>query len=139
MYHESVNNELSSDNKTYICLTLIKNLDEALRHGLKQLHLGYWKPICEIIHPQTLQSVESLPVYNESERNGLTKGRAWIALSLKDDSFINYIQCLVNEGCLEKFYEDWSILRSSDACNHFLSILSGLDNIKFTFDVVSSL
>lgn len=137
IYHESVNNELSPENKNYLCLTLIKNIDESLRHGLKQLHLGYWRPIQKILHPQTLQLVEKLPGYDGSESNSLTKGRTWIALSLRDDSFISYIHCLPKEISLEKFYEDWSILRNNDACNRFMSILSGLDNAAFTFQVVS--
>ncbi|KAK6617409.1 hypothetical protein RUM43_014418 [Polyplax serrata] len=136
IYHESVNNELGPENKTYICLTLIKHIDEALRHGLKQLHLGYWKPVSKIIHPEMLQTVDNLPSYNNDiECNGLAKGKAWVALSLKDESFINYIQCLVTEGCLEKYYEDWSILRTNDSCNTFLSVLSGLENVLFSFDV----
>lgn len=118
-------------------MTLIKNLDEVLRHGLKQLHLGYWKPICQIIHPQTLKSVEQLPYHELSECDGLTKGKAWIALSLKDDSLVSYIHCLINEGSLNKFYEDWSILMSNDSCNKFLSVLSGLDNVCFSFEIVS--
>lgn len=137
IYHESVNNELSHENKSYLCLTLIKNLDEALRHGLKQLHLGYWRPVQKILHSQTLEAVEKLPEYDSSNVSCLTKGRTWIALSLRDDSFVSYIQCLSTEAKLDRFYEAWSILRNNDCCNRFLSILSGLDNVAFTFQIVS--
>lgn len=38
-----------------------------------------------------------------------------------------------------KLYEDWSILRHNDSCNSFLSLLSGIENVSFQYEIVSVL
>ncbi|KAL0277819.1 UNVERIFIED_CONTAM: hypothetical protein PYX00_004971 [Menopon gallinae] len=116
-------------------MTLIKNLDEALCHGLKQLHLGFWKAIQSILHPEFLTEIDSLPKYNGLDCTHLNRGRTWIPLALREECFINYVHCMIRESQVNKFYESWSIVRNNDRCNKFLSILSGLDNILFSFQV----
>lgn len=132
-----MNDELNPQNRSYLCMTLIKNLDEALLCGLRQLHLGYWKAVQSVLHPDFLSEIESLPKYNGLDCTHLNRGKTWITLALREECFVNYIHCMIRESQVNKFYESWSIIRNNDRCNKFLSILSGLDNIIFSFQIVS--
>lgn len=127
---------MSPDNVNYITQTLLKRLEEALLFGLKNLQSGYWKIVAKILHPGALSQLSELSGFHNSN---LSKCRAWICLSLLEDGLVSYMNCFVSEKSLNRLYEDWSILRNSDACNMFLSLLSGIENVSFQYQVVSLL
>uniref|UniRef100_A0A8D2KWN9 Pleckstrin homology domain-containing family M member 2 n=1 Tax=Varanus komodoensis TaxID=61221 RepID=A0A8D2KWN9_VARKO len=111
---------------------LCEHLDHALLYGLQDLPSGYW---VLVVHFTRREAVEQIEVLQHVATN-LGRSRAWLYLALNENSLESYLRLFQeNLGLLHKYYVKNALVCSHDHLALFLTLVSGLEFIRFDLDL----
>ncbi|XP_064027771.1 pleckstrin homology domain-containing family M member 2 isoform X2 [Pogoniulus pusillus] len=111
---------------------LCEHLDHALLYGLQDLSSGYW---VLVVHFTRREAVRQLEVLQHVATN-LGRSRAWLYLALNENSLESYLRLFQeNLSLLHKYYVKNALVCSHDHLTLFLTLVSGLEFIRFDLDL----
>ncbi|KFR04031.1 Pleckstrin homology domain-containing family M member 2, partial [Opisthocomus hoazin] len=115
---------------------LCEHLDHALLYGLQDLYLGYWVLVVHFTRREAIKQIEVL----QHVATNLGRSRAWLYLALNENSLESYLRLFQeNLSLLHKYYVKNALVCSHDHLTLFLTLVSGLEFIRFDLDLVSVL
>ncbi|XP_058160319.1 pleckstrin homology domain-containing family M member 2 isoform X4 [Dasypus novemcinctus] len=111
---------------------LCEHLDHALLYGLQDLSSGYW---VLVVHFTRREAVKQIEVLRHVATN-LGRSRAWLYLALNENSLESYLRLFQeNLALLHKYYVKNALVCSHDHLTLFLTLVSGLEFIRFDLDL----
>ncbi|XP_061457698.1 pleckstrin homology domain-containing family M member 2 isoform X2 [Rhineura floridana] len=111
---------------------LCEHLDHALLYGLQDLPLGYWVLVVHFTRREAIEQIEVL----EHVATNLGRSRAWLYLALNENSLESYLRLFQeNLSLLHKYYVKNALVCSHDHLTLFLTLVSGLEFIRFDLDL----
>ncbi|CAM4683095.1 unnamed protein product [Caretta caretta] len=111
---------------------LCEHLDHALLYGLQDLSSGYW---VLVVHFTRREAIKRLEVLQHVATN-LGRSRAWLYLALNENSLESYLRLFQeNLSLLHKYYVKNALVCSHDHLTLFLTLVSGLEFIRFDLDL----
>ncbi|XP_020028816.1 pleckstrin homology domain-containing family M member 2 isoform X3 [Castor canadensis] len=111
---------------------LCEHLDHALLYGLQDLSSGYWVLVVHFTRREAVKQVEVL----QHVVTNLGRSRAWLYLALNENSLESYLRLFQeNLGLLQKYYVRNALVCSHDHLTLFLTLVSGLEFIRFDLDL----
>uniref|UniRef100_H9GK51 Pleckstrin homology domain-containing family M member 2 n=1 Tax=Anolis carolinensis TaxID=28377 RepID=H9GK51_ANOCA len=112
---------------------LCEHLDHALLYGLQDLPSGYWVLVVHFTRREAVEQIELL----EHVATNLGRSRAWLYLALNENSLESYLRLFQeNLSLLHKYYVKNALVCSHDHLTLFLTLVSGLEFIRFDLDLV---
>ncbi|KFZ62599.1 Pleckstrin homology domain-containing family M member 2, partial [Podiceps cristatus] len=115
---------------------LCEHLDHALLYGLQDLSSGYWVLVVHFTRREAIKQIEVL----QHVATNLGRSRAWLYLALNENSLESYLRLFQeNLSLLHKYYVKNALVCSHDHLTLFLTLVSGLEFIRFDLDLVSVL
>ncbi|KAJ6656831.1 hypothetical protein lerEdw1_003162 [Lerista edwardsae] len=111
---------------------LCEHLDHALLYGLQDLPSGYWVLVVHFTRREAVEQIELL----EHVTTNLGRSRAWLYLALNENSLESYLRLFQeNLSLLHKYYVRNALVCSHDHLALFLTLVSGLEFIRFDLDL----
>ncbi|XP_005081145.1 pleckstrin homology domain-containing family M member 2 isoform X1 [Mesocricetus auratus] len=111
---------------------LCEHLDHALLYGLQDLSSGYWVLVVHFTRREAIKHIEVL----QHVATNLGRSRAWLYLALNENSLESYLRLFQeNLGLLQKYYVRNALVCSHDHLTLFLTLVSGLEFIRFDLDL----
>uniref|UniRef100_A0A667IQJ3 Pleckstrin homology domain-containing family M member 2 n=1 Tax=Lynx canadensis TaxID=61383 RepID=A0A667IQJ3_LYNCA len=111
---------------------LCEHLDHALLYGLQDLSSGYWVLVVHFTRREAIKQIEVL----QHVATNLGRSRAWLYLALNENSLESYLRLFQeNLGLLHKYYVKNALVCSHDHLTLFLTLVSGLEFIRFDLDL----
>ncbi|XP_030078463.1 pleckstrin homology domain-containing family M member 2 isoform X2 [Microcaecilia unicolor] len=111
---------------------LCEHLDHALLYGLQDISSGYWVLVVHFTRREAIQQIEVL----QNVATHLGRSRAWLYLALNENSLESYLRLFQeNQSLLHKYYYKNSLVCSHDHLTLFLTLVSGLEFIRFELDL----
>ncbi|XP_027715601.1 pleckstrin homology domain-containing family M member 2 isoform X1 [Vombatus ursinus] len=111
---------------------LCEHLDHALLYGLQDLSSGYWVLVVHFTRKEAIQQIEVL----QHVTTKLGRSRAWLYLALNENSLESYLRLFQeNLSLLHKYYVKNALVCSHDHLTLFLTLVSGLEFIRFDLDL----
>ncbi|XP_048374898.1 pleckstrin homology domain-containing family M member 2 isoform X2 [Sphaerodactylus townsendi] len=111
---------------------LCEHIDHALLYGLQDLPSGYW---VLVVHFTRREAIEQIEVLQHVATN-LGRSRAWLYLALNENSLESYLRLFQeNLSLLHKYYVKNALVCSHDHLTLFLTLVSGLEFIRFDLDL----
>ncbi|XP_020637727.2 pleckstrin homology domain-containing family M member 2 isoform X2 [Pogona vitticeps] len=111
---------------------LCEHLDHALLYGLQDLSSGYWVLVVHFTRREAIEQIEVL----EHVSTNLGRSRAWLYLALNENSLESYLRLFQeNLSLLHKYYVKNALVCSHDHLTLFLTLVSGLEFIRFDLDL----
>ncbi|KAM9687015.1 pleckstrin homology domain-containing family M member 2 isoform 2-T2 [Trichechus inunguis] len=111
---------------------LCEHLDHALLYGLQDLSSGYWVLVVHFTRREAIKQIEVL----QHVATNLGRSRAWLYLALNENSLESYLRLFQeNLGLLHKYYVRNALVCSHDHLTLFLTLVSGLEFIRFDLDL----
>ncbi|XP_072442664.1 pleckstrin homology domain-containing family M member 2 isoform X3 [Chiloscyllium punctatum] len=111
---------------------LCEHLDHALLYGLQDISSGYW---VLVVHFTRSEAVKQIDVLQHVATN-LGRSRAWLYLALNENSLESYLRLFwENQNLLHKYYFKNALVCSHDHLTLFLTLVSGLEFIRFELEL----
>ncbi|XP_028921570.1 pleckstrin homology domain-containing family M member 2 isoform X2 [Ornithorhynchus anatinus] len=111
---------------------LCEHLDHALLYGLQDLSSGYWVLVVHFTRREAIRQIEVL----QHVATNLGRSRAWLYLALNENSLESYLRLFQeNSTLLHKYYVKNALVCSHDHLTLFLTLVSGLEFIRFDLDL----
>ncbi|KAJ8360744.1 hypothetical protein SKAU_G00172690 [Synaphobranchus kaupii] len=111
---------------------LCEHLDHTLLYGLQNISLGYWVLVVHFTRREAVRQIEGL----QHIATNLGRSRAWLYLALSESSLESYLRLFQeNQGLLQKYYYENALVRSHDHLTLFLTLVSGLEFIRFDLEL----
>uniref|UniRef100_A0A8C9WLS1 Pleckstrin homology domain-containing family M member 2 n=1 Tax=Scleropages formosus TaxID=113540 RepID=A0A8C9WLS1_SCLFO len=111
---------------------LCEHLDHALLYGLQDISLGYWVLVLHFTRKEAVRQIEGL----QHIATHLGRSRAWLYLALSESSLESYLRLFQeNQGLLHKYYFKNALVCSHDHLALFLTLVSGLEFIRFDLEL----
>ncbi|XP_056651714.1 pleckstrin homology domain-containing family M member 2 isoform X2 [Monodelphis domestica] len=111
---------------------LCEHLDHALLYGLQDLSSGYWVLVVHFTRKEAIRQIEVL----QHITTNLGRSRAWLYLALNENSLESYLRLFQeNLSLLHKYYVKNALVCSHDHLTLFLTLVSGLEFIRFDLDL----
>ncbi|NXP73789.1 PKHM2 protein, partial [Ramphastos sulfuratus] len=111
---------------------LCEHLDHALLYGLQDLSSGYWVLVVHFTRREAVRQIEVL----QHVATNLGRSRAWLYLALNENSLESYLRLFQeNLSLLHKYYVKNALVCSHDHLTLFLTLVSGLEFIRFDLDL----
>ncbi|XP_078414228.1 pleckstrin homology domain-containing family M member 2 isoform X3 [Cetorhinus maximus] len=111
---------------------LCEHLDHALLYGLQDIPSGYW---VLVVHFTRSEAVKQIDVLQHVATN-LGRSRAWLYLALNENSLESYLRLFwENQNLLHKYYFKNALVCSHDHLTLFLTLVSGLEFIRFELEL----
>ncbi|XP_063173813.1 pleckstrin homology domain-containing family M member 2 isoform X2 [Candoia aspera] len=111
---------------------LCEHLDHALLYGLQDLPSGYWVLVVHFTRREAIEQIEVL----ERVTTNLGRSRAWLYLALNENSLESYLRLFQeNLPLLHKYYVGNALVCSQDHLALFLTLVAGLEFIRFDLDL----
>nr|XP_056721095.1 pleckstrin homology domain-containing family M member 2 isoform X2 [Euleptes europaea] len=111
---------------------LCEHIDHALLYGLRDLPLGYWVLVVHFTRREAVEQIEGL----QHVTTNLGRSRAWLYLALNENSLESYLRLFQeNLSLLPKYYVKNALVCSDDHLTLFLTLVSGLEFIRFDLDL----
>uniref|UniRef100_A0A8C8EA62 Pleckstrin homology and RUN domain containing M2 n=1 Tax=Otus sunia TaxID=257818 RepID=A0A8C8EA62_9STRI len=111
---------------------LCEHLDHALLYGLQDLSSGYWVLVVHFTRREAIRQIEVL----QHVATNLGRSRAWLYLALNENSLESYLRLFQeNLSLLHKYYVKNALVCSHDHLTLFLTLVSGLEFIRFDLDL----
>ncbi|XP_036387068.1 pleckstrin homology domain-containing family M member 2-like isoform X1 [Megalops cyprinoides] len=111
---------------------LCEHLDHALLYGLQDISSGYWVLVLHFTRREAIRQIEEL----RHIATNLGRSRAWLYLALSESSLESYLRLFQeNQGLLQKYYYKNALVCSHDHLTLFLTLVSGLEFIRFDLDL----
>uniref|UniRef100_A0A4W5M951 Pleckstrin homology domain-containing family M member 2 n=1 Tax=Hucho hucho TaxID=62062 RepID=A0A4W5M951_9TELE len=111
---------------------LCEHLDHALLYGLQDISSGYWVLVLHFTRREAVRQVDEL----QHIATNLGRSRAWLYLALSESSLESYLRLFQeNQGLLQKYYFKNALVCSHDHLTLFLTLVSGLEFIRFDLEL----
>ncbi|XP_023687149.1 pleckstrin homology domain-containing family M member 2-like isoform X3 [Paramormyrops kingsleyae] len=111
---------------------LCEHLDHALLYGLQDISLGYWVLVVHFTRREAVHQIEEL----QHIATNLGRSRAWLYLALSESSLESYLRLFQeNQALLQKYYFKHALVCSHDHLALFLTLVSGLEFIRFDLEL----
>nr|XP_055044760.1 pleckstrin homology domain-containing family M member 2 isoform X2 [Misgurnus anguillicaudatus] len=111
---------------------LCEHLDHALLYGLQDISSGYWVLVLHFTRREAVQQIDEL----QHIATNLGRSRAWLYLALSESSLESYLRLFQeNQGLLQKYYYKNALVCSHDHLTLFLTLVSGLEFIRFDLEL----
>ncbi|XP_060115265.1 pleckstrin homology domain-containing family M member 2 isoform X2 [Heteronotia binoei] len=111
---------------------LCEHIDHALLYGLQDLPSGYWVLVVHFTRREAVEQIELL----QHVTTNLGRSRAWLYLALNENSLESYLRLFQeNLSLLHKHYVKNALVCSQDHLTLFLTLVSGLEFIRFDLDL----
>ncbi|KAL1021102.1 hypothetical protein UPYG_G00008850 [Umbra pygmaea] len=111
---------------------LCEHLDHALLYGLQDISSGYWVLVLHFTRREAVQQIAEL----QQIATNLGRSRAWLYLALSESSLESYLRLFEeNQGLLQKYYFKNALVCSHDHLTLFLTLVSGLEFIRFDLEL----
>ncbi|XP_051028181.1 pleckstrin homology domain-containing family M member 2 isoform X2 [Acomys russatus] len=111
---------------------LCEHLDHALLYGLQDLSSGYWVLVVHFTRREAIKQIEVL----QHVATNLGRSRAWLYLALNENSLESYLRLFQeSQDLLQKHYVRNALVCSHDHLTLFLTLVSGLEFIRFDLDL----
>uniref|UniRef100_A0A1A7XH39 Pleckstrin homology domain containing, family M (With RUN domain) member 2 n=1 Tax=Iconisemion striatum TaxID=60296 RepID=A0A1A7XH39_9TELE len=111
---------------------LCEHLDHALLYGLQDISSGYWVLIVHFTRREAVRQIDEL----QHIATNLGRSRAWLYLALSESSLESYLRLFQeNQGLLQKYYFKNALVCSHDHLTLFLTLVSGLEFIRFDLEL----
>uniref|UniRef100_A0A8C7UF34 Pleckstrin homology domain-containing family M member 2 n=1 Tax=Oncorhynchus mykiss TaxID=8022 RepID=A0A8C7UF34_ONCMY len=111
---------------------LCEHLDHALLYGLQDISSGYWVLVLHFTRREVVRQVDEL----QHIATNLGRSRAWLYLALSESSLESYLRLFQeNQGLLQKYYFKNALVCSHDHLTLFLTLVSGLEFIRFDLEL----
>ncbi|KAM6928724.1 pleckstrin homology domain-containing family M member 2 isoform 1-T1 [Lycodopsis pacificus] len=111
---------------------LCEHLDHALLYGLQDISSGYWVLVLHFTRKEAVRQIDEL----RHIATNLGRSRAWLYLALSESSLESYLRLFQeNQGLLQKYYFKNALVCSHDHLTLFLTLVSGLEFIRFDLEL----
>ncbi|KAM4610713.1 pleckstrin homology domain-containing family M member 2 [Polymixia lowei] len=111
---------------------LCEHLDHALLYGLQDISSGYWVLVLHFTRREAVRQIDEL----QHIATNLGRSRAWLYLALSESSLESYLRLFQeNQGLLQKYYFKNALVCSHDHLALFLTLVSGLEFIRFDLEL----
>lgn len=111
---------------------LCEHLDHALLYGLQDISSGYWVLVVHFTRREAVKQIED----QEHVATLLGRSRAWLYLALNENSLESYLRLFQeNQSLLQKYYYKNALVCSHDHLTLFLTLVSGLEFIRFELEL----
>uniref|UniRef100_A0A665X5P2 Pleckstrin homology domain-containing family M member 2 n=1 Tax=Echeneis naucrates TaxID=173247 RepID=A0A665X5P2_ECHNA len=111
---------------------LCEHLDHALLYGLQDISSGYWVLVLHFTRREAVRQIDEL----QHIATNLGRSRAWLYLALSESSLESYLRLFQeNRGLLQKYYFKNALVCSHDHLTLFLTLVSGLEFIRFDLEL----
>ncbi|XP_067826632.1 pleckstrin homology domain-containing family M member 2 isoform X2 [Heptranchias perlo] len=111
---------------------LCEHLDHALLYGLQDISSGYWVLVVHFTRSEAVKQIEVL----QHVATNLGRSRAWLYLALNENSLESYLRLFwENQNLLHKYYFKNALVCSHDHLTLFLTLVSGLEFIRFELEL----
>lgn len=111
---------------------LCEHLDHALLYGLQDISSGYWVLVLHFTRREAVQQIDEL----QHIATNLGRSRAWLYLALSESSLESYLRLFQeNQALLHKYYFKNALVCSHDHLALFLTLVSGLEFIRFDLEL----
>ncbi|RVE70105.1 hypothetical protein OJAV_G00061180 [Oryzias javanicus] len=111
---------------------LCEHLDHALLYGLQDISSGYWVLVLHFTRREAVRQIDEL----SHIATNLGRSRAWLYLALSESSLESYLRLFQeNQGLLQKYYFKNALVCSHDHLTLFVTLVSGLEFIRFDLDL----
>ncbi|XP_069802640.1 pleckstrin homology domain-containing family M member 2 isoform X3 [Dendropsophus ebraccatus] len=111
---------------------LCEHLDHALLYGLQDISSGYWVLVVHFTRREAVKQIEE----QEHVATLLGRSRAWLYLALNENSLESYLRLFQeNQSLLQKYYYKNALVCSHDHLALFLTLVSGLEFIRFDLEL----
>ncbi|XP_023120304.2 pleckstrin homology domain-containing family M member 2 isoform X1 [Amphiprion ocellaris] len=111
---------------------LCEHLDHALLYGLQDISSGYWVLVLHFTRREAVRQIDDL----QHIATNLGRSRAWLYLALSESSLESYLRLFQeNQGLLQKYYFKNALVCSHDHLTLFLTLVSGLEFIRFDLEL----
>lgn len=111
---------------------LCEHIDHALLYGLQDISSGYWVLVIHFTRKEAVKQIEVL----QNIATNLGRSRAWLYLALNENSLESYLRLFQeNQSLLQKYYFKNALVCSDDHLTLFLTLVSGLEFIRFELDL----
>lgn len=111
---------------------LCEHIDHALLYGLQDISSGYWVLVLHFTRREAVRQIEEL----QHIASNLGRSRAWLYLALSESSLESYLRLFQeNQGLLHKYYFKNALVCSHDHLALFLTLVSGLEFIRFDLEL----
>ncbi|XP_069774979.1 pleckstrin homology domain-containing family M member 2 isoform X2 [Narcine bancroftii] len=111
---------------------LCEHLDHALLYGLQDISSGYWVLVVHFTRSDAVKQIEVL----QHVATNLGRSRAWLYLALNENSLESYLRLFwENQTLLYKYYFKNALVCSHDHLTLFLTLVSGLEFIRFELEL----
>ncbi|XP_059350200.1 pleckstrin homology domain-containing family M member 2-like isoform X2 [Daphnia carinata] len=113
-----------------VAARLIHALDHVLLDGLRIPKNGYWPVFAALLPSSVLSFINQL----SSAANNISKGRAWLLLSLNEAVLEAFLATLEDRPShLSEHYLPNALLRDSTSLQVVITLVSGLEHVGFDF------
>ncbi|KAJ8401281.1 hypothetical protein AAFF_G00385120 [Aldrovandia affinis] len=110
---------------------LCEHLDHALLYGLQDISSGYWVLVLHFTRREAIRQIEEL----QHIATNLGRSRSWLYLALSESSLESYLRLFQeNQALLHKYYYANALVCSHDHLTLFLTLVSGLEFIRFDLE-----
>ncbi|CAL8363881.1 unnamed protein product [Lota lota] len=111
---------------------LCEHLDHALLYGLQDISSGYWVFVLHFTRKEAVRQIDEL----QHIATNLGRSRAWLYLALSESSLESYLRLFQeNQALLQKYYLKNALVCSHDHLTLFLTLVSGLEFIRFDLEL----
>ncbi|XP_029994154.1 pleckstrin homology domain-containing family M member 2 isoform X2 [Sphaeramia orbicularis] len=111
---------------------LCEHIDHALLYGLQDISAGYWVLVLHFTRREAVRQIDEL----QHIATNLGRSRAWLYLALSESSLESYLRLFQeNQGLLHKYYFKNALVCSHDHLTLFLTLVSGLEFIRFDLEL----
>ncbi|KAK1898097.1 Pleckstrin like domain containing family M member 2 [Dissostichus eleginoides] len=111
---------------------LCEHLDHALLYGLQDISSGYWVLVLHFTRKEAVRQIDEL----QHIATNLGRSRAWLYLALSESSLESYLRLFQeNQALLQKYYFKNALVCSHDHLTLFLTLVSGLEFIRFDLEL----
>ncbi|XP_037335122.2 pleckstrin homology domain-containing family M member 2 isoform X2 [Pungitius pungitius] len=111
---------------------LCEHLDHALLYGLQDISSGYWVLVLHFTRREAVRQIDEL----QHIATNLGRSRAWLYLALSESSLESYLRLFQeNHALLQKYYFKNALVCSDDHLTLFLTLVSGLEFIRFDLEL----
>lgn len=111
---------------------LCEHIDHALLYGLQDISSGYWVLVLHFTRREAVRQIDEL----QHIATNLGRSRAWLYLALSESSLESYLRLFQeNQALLHKYYFKNALVCSHDHLALFLTLVSGLEFIRFDLEL----
>ncbi|KAM7404364.1 hypothetical protein PAMP_011716 [Pampus punctatissimus] len=102
------------------------------KEKLQDISSGYWVLVLHFTRREAVRQIDEL----QHIATNLGRSRAWLYLALSESSLESYLRLFQeNQGLLQKYYFKNALVCSHDHLTLFLTLVSGLEFIRFDLEL----